>query len=130
MFGKRTRTKRTSTRRPGSETRESISNRARAEPKAYQVRQVLAAVERLEGSNQGLPETREDFLSVPFSRLVRARVEHLLGVVKRQFGLVKTRFRGLAKNTAQLVALFALANLYLVRKRLLALTGKVRPQFT
>jgi transposase, IS5 family len=61
---------------------------------------------------------------------VRARVEHLFRVVKRQFGLVKTRFRGLAKNTAQLVTLFALANLYLVRKRLLALTGKVRPQFT
>ncbi|SEC59867.1 transposase, IS4 family /transposase, IS5 family [Pseudomonas anguilliseptica] len=34
---------------------------------------------------------------------VRAKVEHPFRVIKRQFGYVKTRFRGLAKNTAQLV---------------------------
>lgn len=33
---------------------------------------------------------------------VRAKVEHPFRVIKRQFGYVKTRFRGLAKNTAQL----------------------------
>lgn len=59
---------------------------------------------------------------------VRARVEHPFRVLKRQFGYVKVRFRGLAKNTAQLLTLFALTNLYLARKRLLALTGEVRPQ--
>ncbi len=42
---------------------------------------------------------------------VRAKVEHPFRVIKRQFGHVKTRFRGLAKNTAQLVTLFALSNL-------------------
>ena len=42
---------------------------------------------------------------------VRAKVEHTFRVIKRQFGYVKTRFRGLAKNTAQLVTLFALSNL-------------------
>ena len=42
---------------------------------------------------------------------MRAKVEHPFRVVKRQFGFVKTRFRGLAKNTAQLVTLFALSNL-------------------
>lgn len=42
---------------------------------------------------------------------VRAKVEHPFRVIKRQFGYVKTRFRGLAKNTAQLVTLFALSNL-------------------
>lgn len=60
---------------------------------------------------------------------IRARVEHPFRVVKRQFGFVKVRFKGLAKNTAQIVTLFALANLWLVRKKLLALTGGLRPQF-
>lgn len=59
---------------------------------------------------------------------IRARVEHPFRVVKCVFGYVKTRFKGLAKNTAQLVTLFALANLYAVRKRLLATTGPLRPQ--
>lgn len=38
-------------------------------------------------------------------------------VIKRQFGHVKVRYRGLAKNTAQLHTLFALSNLWMVRKR-------------
>lgn len=50
---------------------------------------------------------------------IRARVEHPFRVVKRQFGYVKVRYRGLAKNTAQLHTLFALANLWLVRRKLL-----------
>jgi IS5 family transposase len=41
-------------------------------------------------------------------------------VIKRQFGHVKTRYRGLAKNRAQLFTLFALCNLFLVRPRLMA----------
>jgi IS5 family transposase len=40
-------------------------------------------------------------------------------VIKRQFGYVKVRFRGLAKNTAQLVTLFALSNLWMARRHLL-----------
>ncbi len=48
---------------------------------------------------------------------VRARVEHPFRVVKRQFGYVKVRYRGLAKNTAQLHMLFALSNLWMVRRR-------------
>jgi IS5 family transposase len=51
---------------------------------------------------------------------VRARVEHPFRVLKRQFGYLKTRYRGLAKNRAQLFTLFALGNLFLVRRRLLA----------
>ena len=54
---------------------------------------------------------------------VRARVEHPFRVLKRQFGYSKVRFKGLAKNTAQLQVLFALVNLWLARKRLLAVTG-------
>lgn len=52
--------------------------------------------------------------------MVRAKVEHPFRVIKRQFGHVKTRYRGLAKNRAQLFTLFALGNLFLVRRRLLA----------
>ena len=52
--------------------------------------------------------------------MVRARVEHPFRVIKRQFGYLKTRCRGLAKNRAQLFTMFALGNLFLVRRRLLA----------
>ena len=52
--------------------------------------------------------------------MVRAKVEHPFCVLKRQFGHVKTRYRGLAKNRAQLFTLFALGNLFLVPRRLLA----------
>jgi IS5 family transposase len=54
---------------------------------------------------------------------VRAKVEHPFRVIKRQFGMMKVRFRGLAKNTAHLITLFALSNLWMARRRLLALTG-------
>jgi len=57
---------------------------------------------------------------------VRAKVEHPFRVIKRQFGHVKVRYRGLKKNTAQLTTLFALSNLWMVRKTLEALDGKVR----
>jgi len=58
---------------------------------------------------------------------VRAVVEHPFRVIKRQFGFVKVRYRGLAKNAKQIETLFALANLWLARKRLLPLLGEVRP---
>jgi IS5 family transposase len=59
---------------------------------------------------------------------VRAKVEHPFRVIKRQFGLMKVRFRGLAKNTAHIVTLFALSNLWMARKRLMAAMGVVRPK--
>ena len=52
--------------------------------------------------------------------MVRAKVEHPFRVLKRQFGFVKTRYRGLAKNRAQLFTLFALGNLFLMRRELMA----------
>ena len=58
--------------------------------------------------------------------IVRTKVEHPFRVIKRQFGHVKVRYRGLAKNTAQLKTLFALSNLWQARKKLLALFGQVR----
>ena len=50
---------------------------------------------------------------------IRAKVEHPFRVIKRQFGHMKVRYRGLAKNTAQLHTLFALSNLWMARHRLL-----------
>jgi IS5 family transposase len=52
---------------------------------------------------------------------IRAKVEHPFHVVKNLFRHRKTRYRGLAKNTAQLFTLFGLANLLIAKKRLFAL---------
>jgi IS5 family transposase len=54
---------------------------------------------------------------------VRAKVEHPFRVVKRQFGYIKVRYRGLMKNKAQVLTLFALSNLWMSRGRLLQQTG-------
>jgi IS5 family transposase len=50
---------------------------------------------------------------------IRAKVEHPFRLIKCQFGYRKTRYRGLVKNTAQLTTLFALSNLWMVRKRII-----------
>jgi IS5 family transposase len=47
---------------------------------------------------------------------IRPKVEHPFRVVKQQFGFAKVRYRGLAKNTARLTMLFAMSNLWMVRK--------------
>ena len=54
---------------------------------------------------------------------IRAKVEHPFRVIKRQFGFLKVRYRGLKKNTAQLVTLFALSNLWMVRGKLMGAQG-------
>ena len=61
-----------------------------------------------------------------FKASLRAKVEHPFRVIKRQFGYTKVRYRGLAKNTAQVLTLFTLSNLWMVRRRLLPATGAVR----
>lgn len=55
------------------------------------------------------------------SNRTRARVEHVFGVIKHQWGYRKVRYRGLQKNTAPLYSLFALANFHMAGDRLLAL---------
>ena len=50
---------------------------------------------------------------------IRAKVEHPFRVIKRQFGFTKVRYRGLAKNTGQLLTLFALSNLWMARRQLM-----------
>jgi IS5 family transposase len=51
---------------------------------------------------------------------IRARVEHVFRVIKRQFGYVKARYKGLAKNAAQVFTLIGLTNLYLARRALMS----------
>jgi IS5 family transposase len=50
---------------------------------------------------------------------IRARVEHLFRVIKRQFGYTKVRYKGIAKNAAQVFSLIGLTNLYLARRALM-----------
>ena len=52
---------------------------------------------------------------------VRAKVEHPFHVIKNLFKHKKARYKGLAKNEAQLFSLFGLANLVIAKRRLLAL---------
>jgi transposase, IS5 family len=52
---------------------------------------------------------------------VRAKVEHPFHVIKNLFRHKKTRYRGIANNEAQLFSLFALANLVIAKRQLLAL---------
>ena len=82
------------------------------------------------GKRRALDKTRKvDALVDQLEALkasIRAKVEHPFRVIKRQFGHLKVRYRGLAKNTAQLTLLFALSNLWMVRRKLLVLDGHVR----
>ena len=57
---------------------------------------------------------------------VRARVEHPFRVVKQQFGYARVRYRDLVKNTAQRITLFALSNMWMVRRQLLTSMGEMR----
>jgi IS5 family transposase len=59
---------------------------------------------------------------------VRGKVEHPFRVIKRQFCLMRMHFRGLAKNSALVITLFALSNLWMARERMQAMAGDVRPQ--
>ena len=68
-------------------------------------------------------ERRQDKRWERHKASVRAKVEHPFRVVKRQFGYIKVRYRGLAKNAAQVLMLFALSNLWMSRRRLLPQTG-------
>ena len=75
------------------------------------------------GKRKQLDKTRlVDELTHQLERLkagIRAKVEHPFRVIKRQFGHVKVRYRGLKKNTAQLHTLFALSNLWMARRHLM-----------
>jgi len=73
--------------------------------------------------NPGRPLSRLERRLNRLRSATRARGEHAFHVVKRLWGFTKVRYRGLAKNTARLFAAFALANLYLLRRRLMTPQG-------
>jgi len=49
---------------------------------------------------------------------LRAKIEHRFRMIKRQFAHTKVRYRGLAKNTTQVLTLFALSDPRMVRRQL------------
>ena len=55
---------------------------------------------------------------------LRAKVEHPFHVIKNLFRHKKVRYKGLAKNEAQLFSLFGLANLVIAKRQLLALHSR------
>ena len=71
----------------------------------------------------GHPLTEEDLEWNREQHHIRAKGEHAFLVVKHLWGYRKVRYKGLLKNTTQVFSLFALANLYLVRKELSLLRG-------
>ena len=88
-------------------------------------RQVTWHVAMRPGKRRALPDTPLGTCLRQLEEVkarIRAKVEHPFRVIKRQFGYLKTRYRGLKKNTAQVVTLIALANLYMARHRLLTHT--------
>jgi len=79
------------------------------------------------GKRKALPATEIGRLDEEIERMkasIRAKVEHPFHIVKNLFGLRKVRYRGLAKNTAQLFTLLGLANLLIAKRRLFALRAQ------
>jgi IS5 family transposase len=75
------------------------------------------------GERRLLPDTRLGRLTKRIEALkvsIRARAEHPFHIIKNRFGLKRTRYRGLAKNTGHLFTLFGLANLVIAKRTLLA----------
>jgi IS5 family transposase len=76
------------------------------------------------GKRRALPDTESGRLSERIEQAkasMRAKVEHPFHFIKNVFALKKARYRGLAKNAAQLFTLFGLANLLIAKRRLFAL---------
>lgn len=67
------------------------------------------------------PLTEAEKSANRYKSKVRSRVEHVFGVMKRQFGFNKVRYRGLDKNANCIFTKCALVNLVLAKKQLLAL---------
>jgi len=69
------------------------------------------------------PLSEEDEAKNLTKSRVRARVEHVFRVVKQQFGMTKTRYRGIKKNSGRIVTAMGLANIYTHRKKLVRQMG-------
>ena len=73
---------------------------------------------------KGSPTEELDRLVNRAKSSVRARVEHVFGVIKRLWGFSKVRYRGLAKNATRSFVALGLANIFLARR---TLVEQVRP---
>ena len=76
------------------------------------------------GKRRALPDNKLGGIEEKIEKIkasVRAKVEHPFPIIKNLFLLKKARYRGRVKNTAQLLALFGLANLLIAKRRILAL---------
>ena len=95
-----------------------VEKRPEVAARCGQVRWIVAAKR---GKIKALAEGKIKALTLAVEKTkaqMRALVEHPFHVLKNLFGHRKVRYRGLAKNTAQLHPLFALANLVLVGRTL------------
>lgn len=100
----------------GAEKREdAVKRNKRGKKIAYKINRRPSQIKKLSTSGQWYAKKSEHKKSS-----VRAKVEHVFGVVKGLFGYRKTRYRGLRRQAAKMNMMFALANLYLADKRCLA----------
>ena len=81
----------------------------------YKINRRPSQVKKLSKSGQYAAKKAEHAKSS-----VRAKVEHVFGVVKKQLLFRKTRYRGLEKQRAKFNIMFALANLILADRPCLA----------
>ena len=88
-----------------------------ADRQAFEARGVRYRINRRPTSQRPLGE-RWRMINRARSR-TRARGEHPFRVIKQLWGFAKVRYRGLAKNLARAQTMFALANLYQLRRQLL-----------
>ena len=102
----------------GAEKREDL----RGVKARFLIAEKPSKLRRIRGKRDRAWADRWEFMKAS----LRAKVEHPFRVIKRQFGYVKVRYRGLSKNTAQVLMLFALSNLWMSRRRLLPAAGELR----
>lgn len=96
----------------GIEKREgAIIRNKRGRKIKYRINRKPSQIKKLSPSGQSRARKAERQKSS-----IRAKVEHVFGVVKKLFRYRKTRYRGLKKQNGKLHMLFALANLYLADK--------------
>lgn len=103
----------------GAETRaEAIIRNESGKKIKYKINRKPSQIKKLSTSGQYYAKKAERRKSS-----VRSKVEHVFGIVKRQLGYRRTRYRGLKKQTSKLNIMFALANLILADRKLLTLNS-------
>jgi len=99
----------------GANKREKVKDIFKDKKVAWHIAMKRSQVEKMdEGRLKELTQQAERIKA-----RIRARVEHPFHIIKNLFKHRKVRYKGLAKNTAQLHTLFALANLLIAKKSLL-----------